>query len=86
MRRVSDRLLVELEDGLPGRVVWRGRPYRVRQVEARWQVNGRWWLDKTRRGICRRYFRLTVQSPGGTPVCMEVYAEGRHWMLCSLAD
>jgi hypothetical protein len=79
-------ILVEARDGVPQRVVWGNRPYRVLSVEAVWCVEGKWWLDRARSGARRRYYRLSICAPGGTAKCVEVYQQGALWKLWRIAD
>ena len=77
---------VQTRDGLPARVEWRGRTFRVESVEAIWCVEGRWWLDADRQGARRRCFRLMLSAPSGAPLCVEILRQGEAWKIRSLAD
>ena len=77
---------VEVREGVPHRVVWGNRPFRVLSVEAIWCVEGKWWLDRARSGARRRYFRLSICAPGGAAKCVEVYQQGALWKLWRIAD
>lgn len=83
---LGEPIHVEAREGLPHRLVWGGRPFRVQSVEAIWCVEGQWWKDRARCGAQRRYFRLLVAAPGGTPLCIEVYRQGAVWKLWRVAD
>ena len=73
-------------DGIPRRIVWGNRPFRVISTEAIWCVEGKWWLDARRSSARRRYFRLSICAPGGAEKCVEVYCQGAVWKLWRIAD
>ena len=77
---------VEARQGLPHRIVWNGRPFRVQSIEAIWCIEGKWWLDSTRSSARRRYFRLSICAPGGAARCVEIYCQGAVWKLWRIAD
>jgi hypothetical protein len=83
-----EAIYVEECDGVPVRMVWRGRPLRVTRVVAFWCIEGRWWLEPWRAapGVRRRYFRLELQTSDGTLFCAEVYRQGRAWHLWRVLD
>ncbi|HEX8465154.1 MAG TPA: DUF6504 family protein [Abditibacterium sp.] len=77
---------VEARSGLPHRIVWGGKPFRVLSIEAIWCVEGKWWLDSGRSSARRHYFRLCILAPGGVEKCVEVYRQGPVWKLWRIAD
>jgi hypothetical protein len=82
----GEPIYVGVQDGLPYRVMWGGRLFRVQSVEAIWCVEGRWWLDSARSGARRRYFRLGLRAPDGTHHCVEVYRQSALWKLWRTVD
>ncbi len=80
------QIYVEAPKGVPIRLVWGNRPFRVLSIEAVWCVEGKWWLDRERSGARRRYFRLLVAPPGGPERCVEIYCQGAAWKLWRIAD
>ncbi len=89
---VGEPVRVRSRGSVPEAIEWRGRTFFVVQVLAMWCVEGRWWLDEARAGARRRYFRLCLQTPTGSALCVEVFrsqsdrSEADEWRLCRLAD
>jgi len=71
-------------DGIPLRVIWRGRLYRVTGVEDCWRYAGKWWLDG--RGWHRAYFRVSARTTSGGTVSLEVFRQGGNWVLSRECD
>ena len=84
MKRIEEPLLVRTREGVPDRLVWRGRPYKVESIEAVWRVDGRWWLRPV--PACRSYYRVQASQPGQAPVCLELYTQAGQWALSRIAD
>jgi hypothetical protein len=86
-----ETIQVEVRGDAPGqevpiRLIWRGVPFRVTAVEATWCADGKWWLDSSRKGVHRRYYRVSVLSPNCTPLCVEVYRSRNSWVMWRLLD
>jgi hypothetical protein len=71
-------------DGVPQRMVWRGQPYRVVEVEDHWRWAGQWWRDG--KGWRRAYFRVTVQNHRGVRLTLELFRQGGNWVLSRECD
>jgi len=82
----GDSIQVELLDDLPKCIHWQSRAFAVQSVDDIWCAEGRWWQDRKRCGTRRRYYRLSLLSPTGTPQCFEIYHQGAHWKLLCIAD
>ena len=62
MKARYEAVYVEVDGiGVPVRLVWRGRLYRVVEVQDRWRYAGQWWLDG--RGWRRAYWVVKAQRP-----------------------
>jgi hypothetical protein len=70
--------------GIPLRLVWRGRPYRVVEVHDRWRYAGKWWLDG--KGWRRAYFVVTVCHASGAPLTLELFRQSANWVLSRASD
>jgi len=82
----GDSIQVELLDDLPTLIYWQSRAFAVQSVDDIWCAEGRWWQDRKRCGTRRRYYRLSLLSPSGTPQCFEIYYQGAQWKLLGVAD
>ena len=85
-------LQVRASGGVPVYLQWRGHLLCVATVEATWCVECQWWMDPTRLGTRRRYFRVHVCLPGGRMLCIEIFrsqnadARSGEWRLWRIAD
>lgn len=86
MKLLREPIEVSKTAGQPQEVIWRRQWYQVQRIEERWLWNGRWWTTPRLTGERRCYFRLAVVSAAGSPLTMEVYKEGRNWVLSQLED
>lgn len=62
--RRPQRIHVETEQGLPTRLLWERRPYRVHAVLDDWYRCDGWYLHPSLRGVSRHYFRLEISDTG----------------------
>jgi hypothetical protein len=86
MRCYYENIVVHIDErGLPQRVIWRNRLYRVISVEEQWRYAGKWWLDF--KGWQRHYFRATVRAAQTTTQYeIQLYKQGSLWTLCGVYD
>ena len=95
MKARYEAVYVEVDEcGVPLRLVWRGRLYRVLAVQDRWRYAGHWWLDG--RGWRRAYWVVKAQRPQGqfqervsaTCECttFELFRQGANWVLARDID
>jgi hypothetical protein len=75
-------------EGVPLRLIWRGRPFRVIGVDDRWRYAGKWWLDG--KGWRRAYFVVTVcgagRGVGDEGITLELFRQSANWMLSRECD
>ena len=85
MKQRLEPVHVEVDgQGVPLRLVWRGRPYRVLAIEDSWRYAGRWWVDG--RGWRRAYFRVTARNSRGHTLTLEVFRQSANWVLSRECD
>jgi len=86
MKRYDESIIVHTdEQGLPQRLHWRNRLYRVTHVEEEWRYAGKWWLGGG--SWQRRYFRVAVRGAHNSQLCeMQLYRQGRVWTLGGVYD
>jgi hypothetical protein len=70
--------------GVPLRLIWRGRPLRVMAVHDRWRYASKWWLDG--KGWRRAYFLVTVRDASGETYILEVFQQRANWVLSRVGD
>jgi hypothetical protein len=84
MKLCQEPITVNVRDGHPERLFWKGRLYRVVAVEDRWRYDGRWWMEQPWR---RHYYRLTTKSAASKGTCcFEVYRQNGQWTLSHILD
>ena len=68
--------------GRPLRFVWRGQPYRIRQIVSRWQEHTDWWQDES--PIWRDYVRVDT----GEGILLVIYQDlvTGQWCLERIYD
>jgi hypothetical protein len=86
VRRIEEPVHVQVKAGRIQRLIWRNRPYLVCEQNLLCISEGRWWLDVHRLGISRTYYIIAAQGPGLPLVCMEVYQQGKAWVLARVSD
>jgi len=69
-------------DGRPLRFVWRERPYRLAQIQQRWQVDADWWREAGR--IWRDYVAVTTTDGLLCVLYQDLLTE--NWFLSKLYD
>lgn len=77
---------VDTRDGVPTRIEWGGRVWRVESVEAIWCIEGRWWLDASRQGARRRCFRVGLRERNGQTLWLDIARQGQTWRAQRVAD
>lgn len=82
----SMALRVETRDGLPIRLVYRHRAFRVTSAVPVACVQGRWWLDWPRGGVLRRTFRVGLDNGHGNAFDAELTKQGAVWKLSKILD
>jgi hypothetical protein len=97
MKARYEEIRVELDEaGVPIRLVWRGRVFRVLEVQDRWRYAGKWWLGG--RGWRRAYWVVStrcsvdvrgVDASGVKPRgvrTFELFQQGANWVLARESD
>lgn len=86
MKARYEAIHVEIDSsGAPTRLVWRGRLYRVLEVQDRWRCAGQWWLDG--RGWGRAYWVVKARRDHGRACCtFELFRQGANWVLARESD
>ena len=82
----GQNIRVQTQGGVPARIQWRGRTFRVESVEAIWCIEGRWWLDAKRQGARRRCFRVGLREQGGQTLWLDIAIQGQSWRAQRVAD
>lgn len=82
----GQNICVSTRDGVPTRIDWGGRVFRVESVEAIWCIEGRWWLDASRHGARRRCFRVGLSSANGQRLWLDIARQGDNWKVMRCAD
>lgn len=77
MKTILSPIQVTERRGLPRLIRWRGCTYRVREMLDVWVYQTRWWGEEER----RVYFRLWTNRG-----VMEVWRNGKKWMLAKVLD
>ncbi|MCC6567293.1 MAG: hypothetical protein IT298_16145 [Chloroflexi bacterium] len=54
----AERAAVELEDGVPVSITWRGKRHRVLQLANRWRADAEWWRVRH----WREHYKLITDS------------------------
>jgi hypothetical protein len=79
-------LRVETRDGLPIRLIWRRRRFRITSAVPLACIQGRWWLDWKRGGVRRRTFFVTLDNERGHVFNAELTKQGAIWKLSKIYD
>ena len=95
MKLFQEPIEVQVRDGLPVALRWRGCIYRVAQVLQEWAWRGRWWTDARLRGESRHYFRVTCAlssrghrrfRPLPPSTSLDIYERAGAWVLTRVLD
>lgn len=90
MRRYNEPIDVEVDQGdFPRQVTWRNKRFCVCRTLERWRWAGKWWLLGTPQ--IRHYYRVEVRylSRYDLPYrdrVIEIYRQGKNWVLARLCD
>lgn len=84
--QVGQSIRVATQGGVPTRIEWGGRAWRVESVEAVWCIEGRWWLDAERSGARRQCFRVGLSSANGQTLWLDIAHQGAEWRALRCAD
>ena len=67
-------------EGLPQRLIWRGRTHPVEHIDRRWRVDNEWWRQR----VWRDYFQLSTTTGLLIVVYHDLLAD--RWYLQRLYD
>ena len=90
MRSIFEPIQVQTDgNGIPARVLWRGRTFVVARVLNRWRYVGKWWLNLNPQR--RTYYRLEARpllphQQRGAARVLEVFKQDGTWTLSYLCD
>ena len=87
MKFYGESIIVRTDaTGRPTSLLWRGRLYRIQEIEEVWCWVGKWWTTPDLRGHKRTYSRVSCLSVNDVPLSLEIYREHGRWMLSRLLD
>ena len=86
MKLFQEPIDVQVRNGAPAALRWRGCVYRVARVLQEWAWRGRWWTDATLQGETRHYYRVACTPPSRQPTCLDIYERRGGWVLSRVLD